>query len=40
MKILWFPRLQYDVDRLHLVTWKEMAQALERQGHDVRVAVA
>lgn len=40
MKILWFPRLQYDVDRLHLVTWKEMAKALERQGHAVRVAVA
>ena len=40
MKILWFPRLQYDVDRLHLVTWKEMAKALEQQGHAVRVAVA
>lgn len=40
MKILWFPRLQYDVDRLHLTTWKEMANALGRQGHAVRVAVA
>ena len=40
MKILWFPRLQYDVDRLHLSTWKEMANALGRQGHAVRVAVS
>ena len=40
MNILWFPRLQHDVDRLHLVTWLEMAKALETQGHRVRVAVA
>lgn len=40
MNILWFPRLQYDVDRLHWVTWLEMAKALEAQGHHVRVAVA
>jgi len=40
MKILWFPRLQYDVDRLHLVTWREMAWELKKQGHSVRVAVA
>lgn len=40
MKILWFPRLQYDVDHLHLVTWLEMARELERRGHEVRVAVA
>lgn len=40
VKILWFPRLQYDVDRLHLVTWLEMARELERRGHEVHVAVA
>ena len=40
MRILWFPRLQFDVDHLHMATWREMALALERQGHCVRVAVA
>lgn len=40
MKILWFPRLQYDVDHLHLVTWLEMARELEKRGHVVRVAVS
>jgi len=40
MRVLWFPRLQYDVDHLHLVTWREMARELENQGHSVRVAVA
>lgn len=40
MKILWFPRLQQDTDRLHLVTWREMARALEARGHVVCVAVA
>lgn len=40
MNILWFPRLQYDVDHLHLVTWREMARELEKRGHVVRVAVS
>ena len=40
MKILWFPRLQFDMDHLHLVTWREMARALEQEGHCVRVAIA
>ncbi len=40
MKILWFPRLQFDVDRLHLVTWREMSRELEKRGHAVRVVVA
>ena len=40
MKILWFPRLQFDIDRLHITTWKEMCDCLEHQGHQVRIAIA
>ena len=40
MRILWFPRLQADIDRFHRVTWRKMAEALQGEGHSVRVAVA
>lgn len=40
MKILWFPRLQFDIDRLHITTWKEMCDCLENNGHQVRIAIA
>ncbi|MCF8076234.1 MAG: glycosyltransferase [Desulfotignum sp.] len=40
MKILWFPRLQFDIDRLHITTWKEMCDCLENKGHQVRIAIA
>ena len=40
MKILWFPRLQFDVDKLHITTWREMCNALERKGIGVKIAVA
>ncbi len=40
MKILWFPRLQFDIDRFHMTTWREMCSELERLGHDVEIAIA
>jgi glycosyltransferase involved in cell wall biosynthesis len=39
MKILWFPRLQADVDRLHIVTWRAVSQVLLDRGHDLRLVV-
>jgi glycosyltransferase involved in cell wall biosynthesis len=41
MKILWFPRLQFDIDKLHITTWREMRREL-KQGWkcDVRIAIA
>lgn len=40
MKILWFPRLQFDTDRLHITTWREMAREINCAGHTLRIAVA
>ncbi len=41
MKILWFPRLQFDIDSLHLTTWREMCRELEQSFHcNVRIAIA
>ncbi len=39
MKILWFPRLQFDIDKLHITTWREMCKELENRGVEVRLAV-
>ncbi|UCE38947.1 MAG: glycosyltransferase, partial [Thermoplasmata archaeon] len=40
IKILWFPRLQFDTDRLHITTWREMCRELEQLGCKVRIAIA
>lgn len=41
MKILWFPRLQFDIDKLHITTWREMCRELEERWRcDVRIAIA
>ena len=40
MKILWFPRLQFDIDKLHVTTWREMYSALENNGVSVKIAIA
>ena len=41
MKILWFPRLQFDIDKLHITTWLEMCRELrQRWKYDVRIAIA
>jgi glycosyltransferase involved in cell wall biosynthesis len=41
MKILWFPRLQFDIDKLHITTWHEMCRELEHGwGHDIKIAIA
>lgn len=41
MKILWFPRLQFDIDKLHITTWREMRRELEQGWKcDVRIAIA
>jgi len=40
MKILWFPRLQLDIDTLHITTWREMCRELEGMGCEVRIAIA
>ncbi len=41
MKILWFPRLQFDIDKLHITTWREMCRELEQRWLcDVRIAIA
>jgi len=39
MKILWFPRLQFDIDKLHITTWREMCRELEKLGAEVKLAV-
>jgi glycosyltransferase involved in cell wall biosynthesis len=39
MKILWFPRLQFDIDRLHITTWVEMCRQMDKSGHEVKIAV-
>jgi glycosyltransferase involved in cell wall biosynthesis len=41
MKILWFPRLQFDIDKLHITTWREICRELEQRWKcDVRIAIA
>lgn len=41
MKILWFPRLQFDINKLHLTARREMCRALEERWKcDVRIAIA
>jgi glycosyltransferase involved in cell wall biosynthesis len=40
MKILWFPRLQPDIEKLHLTTWREMCRAFESLGCTVKIAIA
>lgn len=41
MKILWFPRLQVDIDNLSITTWREMCRELEETWKcDVRIAIA
>lgn len=40
MKILWFPRLQFDVDKLHITTWREMYREIKNLGHVVEIAIA
>lgn len=40
MRILWFPRLQMDIDKLHITTWREMCSELRSQGHTVQIAIA
>ena len=41
MKILWFPRLQFDIDKLHITTWREMCRELEESWQcEVRIAIA
>jgi len=37
MNILWFPRLQTDIDSLHIVTWRSMTEELILAGHKVRL---
>ena len=39
MKILWFPRLQFDIDKFHIRTWKEMCDEIEAQGHMIEIAI-
>jgi len=41
MKILWFPRLQFDIDSLHITTWREMCRELKQSFHcNVKIAIA
>jgi glycosyltransferase involved in cell wall biosynthesis len=40
MKILWFAKLQFDIDRLHITTWREMSREINGLGHTLRLAVA
>ncbi len=41
MKILWFPRLQFDIDSLHITTWREMCRELEQNFCcNVKIAIA
>ena len=39
MKILWFPRLQTDIDKLHITTWREMCRELDRKGVNTKIAI-
>lgn len=39
MRILWFPRLQFDTDRLHITTWRQMCQQINNSGHSLKIAV-
>lgn len=39
MKILWFPRLQFDIDKFHITTWREMCKELKHLDNDVRIAI-
>ena len=39
MKILWFPRLQPDINKLHLTTWRGMCSELEALGCTIKVAL-
>lgn len=39
MKILWFPRLQPDINKLHLTTWRGMCKELESSGCTIKVAL-
>ncbi len=40
MKLLWFPRLQTDIDKLHITTWREMCRELENKGVEIKIAIA
>ncbi len=41
MKILWFPSLQDDIDKLHITTWREMCGELEQRFYcNVKIAIA
>ena len=40
MKILWFPRLQLDIDKLHITTWREICKSLEEAGQQIVIAIA
>lgn len=40
MKILWFPKLDFDIDKLHITTWREMFKRLKDSGHHVDIAIA
>jgi len=40
MKILWFTRRQFDIDKLHMTTWREYYDALLDSGHNVKMAIA
>jgi glycosyltransferase involved in cell wall biosynthesis len=39
MKILWFPRLQLDIDKFHVTTWREMCIRLEHLGQNISIAI-
>ena len=39
MRILRFPRLQFDIDKLHITTWREMYNELQNVGISVKIAV-
>lgn len=39
MKMLWFPRIQFDIAKLHIATRGEMSQAIEKKGWEVKIAV-
>lgn len=40
MKILWFPRLQFDIDKLHITTWREMCKEIGKMRQQVCIAIA
>lgn len=39
IKILWFPRLQPDINKLHFTTWRGMCKELESLGCTIKVAL-